>query len=78
MFSSRDVVAQDPPLGVVVEPFQLGGVVERLGMPSMWGQSDPKITRSAPMSSTASLTSSSQNGLIQMWRRKISTGSSEK
>ena len=36
------------------------------GMPSMCGQSDPKITRSAPMHSTTSLTSSSQNGLIQM------------
>ena len=47
-------------------------------MPSMCGQSEPKITRSAPMSSTTSLTSSSQNGLIQTLRRNVSTGSSVK
>ena len=46
------------------------------GRPSMWGQSEPKITRSAPISSTTSSTSSSQNGLIQTWRRNVSTGSS--
>ena len=47
-------------------------------MPSMWGQSEPKMIRSAPMSSTSSSTSSSQNGLTQMWRRNVSTGSSAK
>ncbi len=48
------------------------------GSPSMWGQSDPKITRSSPMRSTISPTSSSQNGLIHTLRRKVRTGSSEK
>ena len=47
-------------------------------IPSMWGQSEPKITRSSPMKSTISLTSSSQNGLIQMCRRNVTTGSSLK
>ena len=42
----------------------------------MWGQSDPNSTRSAPIHSTTDARSSSQNGLIQTWRRKISTGSS--
>ncbi len=48
------------------------------GRPSTWGQSDPKITRSSPTRSTISSTSSSQNGLIQTWRRNVSTGSSVK
>ena len=48
------------------------------GSPSMWGQSDPKITRSSPMRSTISATSSSQNGLIHTLRRNVTTGSSEK
>ena len=48
------------------------------GSPSMWGQSDPKMTRSSPMRSTISSTSSSQNGLIHTWRRNVSTGSSVK
>ena len=47
-------------------------------MPSMWGQSEPKITRSAPMSSATSYTSSSQNGLIHTLRRNVSVGSSGK
>ena len=45
-------------------------------MPSMWGQSEPKITRSTPTASITSSTWSSQNGLTQTWRRKVSTGSS--
>ena len=43
----------------------------------MWGQSDPKMTRSAPMRATTSFTSSSQNGLTQTCLRNVSTGSSE-
>ena len=44
----------------------------------MWGQSEPKITRSAPIWSTTVSRSSSQNGLTHTWRRKMSTGSSLK
>ena len=42
----------------------------------MWGQSEPKMTRSTPHASITSSTSSSQNGLTHTWRRKVSTGSS--
>ena len=42
----------------------------------MWGQSEPKMTRSTPQASMTSSTWSSQNGLTQTWRRNVSTGSS--
>ncbi len=45
-------------------------------MPSMCGQSLPKMTRSAPIQSTTAYGSSSQNGFIQTCRRNVSTGSS--
>ena len=48
------------------------------GRPSTCGQSEPKMTRSSPMSPTISSTSSSQNGLIHTWCRNVTTGSSVK